>query len=363
MKRFVLFLLSVVLICQINQSLAQSKIDLHKIDSIVTQFMTNDKVPGLAIAILHRDSLLYIHTYGIANLEQNTQVTRNTVFELASVTKQVTAALIATLAHEGKLSLDDKISKYIDSIPDTWQPITIRQLLGHMGGLIHKFEPTVNGSYLLDYSKAFMLEAAKKAPMKSIPGTDWEYSDEGYFLAGYVAEKATGKTFDALMKEKFFVPMKMNNTRFLNQNDIIPNRAAGYIIKNGEYKNNRRQWQFELTPHFGVMSTIDDMVKYDKGIAHGIINKKVFNETTTPYRIFYKDSLQQYSYGLGWEIHDFGNRRIVVHSGYTGTVYLKDLKTGLSIIVLTNRDENQGTSQHVLVKRIAKEIDKSFPTF
>ena len=361
MKR--LIILQIVLISTISQSVPQFIINPIKIDSIVSQFMHVDKVPGAAVAVLQHDSLRYLHTYGISNLEQNTPVTRITVFELASVTKQMTAALITKLAHEGKLSLDDKISKYIDSIPEAWQFITIRQLLGHMGGLIHKFEPTVNGSYLLDYSKAFMLQAAKNAPMKSIPGTDWEYSDEGYFLAGYVAEKATGKTFDALMKENIFLPMKMNNTRFLNQNDIIPNRAAGYLIKNGEYKNNRRQWQFELTPHFGVMSTIDDMVKYDKGIALGIINKKVFIETTTPYRIFYKDSVQQYSYGLGWEIHDFGNRRIVVHSGYTGTVYLKDLKTGLSIILLTNRDENQGTSQNVLTKRIAKEVDKSFPSF
>ena len=73
--------------------------------------------------------------------------------------------------------------------------------------------------------------------------------------------------------------------------------------------------------------------------------------------------MQQYSYGLGWEINDFGNRRIVVHSGYTGTVYLKDWKTGLSLMVLTNRDENQGTSQYVLIKWVAKEVDKSFPNF
>lgn len=216
-----------------DNSFAQINVHPKQIDSIVIGFMRNDKVPGAAIAILHGDSLLYQHSYGLSNLELNTPVTNATVFELASVTKQMTAALLATLAYEGRLSLDDKIAKYLDSIPDAWQPITIRQLLGHMGGLIHKFEPTVNGAYLLDYSKEFMLEAAKKAPMKSVPGTDWEYSGQGYFLAGYVAEKATGKAFDSLMTEKLFVPMEMNDTRFLNQNDIIPKRAVGYVIKNG----------------------------------------------------------------------------------------------------------------------------------
>lgn len=358
-KRLIVVL--VVLTCFVNFSFAQIRVSPENVDRIVTQFMRVDKVPGVAIAILQGDSLLYKNTYGISNLELQTPVTPNTVFELASVTKQMTAALVVTLANQGKLSLDDKISTYIDSTPSTWETITIRQLLCHMAGLNHSFEPQVNGSYLLNYSKEYMLEAAKNTPMKAVPGTDWEYSDQGYFLAGYVAEKATRKIFDSLMTEEFFKPMGMTNTRFLSQDDIIPNRAAGYIIKDGEYKNNRRQWQFELTPHFGVMSTIDDMIKYDKAITHGIINEKAFAEITTPNRIFFNDNGHQYSYGLGWVIHDFDNRRIVAHTGYTGTVYLKDLKTGLSIIILTNRDENQGTSQHELAKRIAKEVDKSFP--
>ena len=325
--------------------------------------MQDEMVPGIAIAILQEGTTLYTQTYGYSNLELKTEVTSKTVFELASLTKQMTAALITTLANEGKLSLDDKISKYIDSIPEGWNPLTIRQLLGHMGGLVHSFEPKYNGSYLLNYPKIDMLEAAKGTPMLSIPGTDWEYSDQGYFLAGYVAEKATGKEFDELMQEKIFTPMKMNDTRFLDQNEIIPNRADGYIVNQGKYMNNRRQWQFELTPHFGVMSTIIDMIKYEKGLVNGLLSKNVSSEISTPYRIFYKDGDHQHAYGLGWEIHDFGNRRIVTHSGYTGTVYLRDLKTGLSIIILTNRDENQGTSQNVLARRLAKEVDHSFPEF
>jgi D-alanyl-D-alanine carboxypeptidase len=356
---FIFFLLTYLTL----QATAQGKVAKFKIDTLVHQFMRNDKVPGAAIAILQNGTTLYSQTYGLSNLELKTQVTNKTVFELASVTKQLTAALITTLSDEGKLSLEDKISKYIDSIPEGWKSITVRQLLGHMGGLVHKFEPMMNGSYLLNYDTRFMLEAAKKTPMLSKPGTDWEYSDQGYFLAGYIAEKATGKTFDVLMKEKIFDPMRMIDTRFLDQNEIIPNRAAGYIIKQGRFMNNRRQWQFELTPHFGVMSTINDMINYEKGLVKGLISKKVYNEITTPYRIFYKDGGHQHAYGLGWEIHDFGDRRIVTHSGYTGTVYLRDLKTGLSIIVLTNRDENQGTSQNVLARRLAKEVDQSFPKF
>lgn len=359
MKRLIVLL--TILTCLENYSFAQFKVSSVNLDNIVTQFMKLEKVPGVAIAILHGDSVIYTNTYGVSNLELQTPVTPNTVFELASVTKQMTATLITTLSLQGKLSLEDKISTYIDSIPSAWELITVRQLLGHMGGLKHSFEPQVNGSYLLNYSKAYMLEAAMNTPMNAEPGTDWEYSDQGYFLAGYVTEKATGKNWDSLMTETFFEPLGMTKTRFLSQNDIIPNRAAGYIIKNGEYKNNRRQWQFELTPHFGVMSTIEDMIKYDQGITLGIVNRQAFDLVTTPNRIFFTNDVKKFSYGLGWWIHDFTDRRIVIHSGYTGTAYMKDLKTGLSVIVLTNRDENQGTSQQVLAKRLAKEIDNTFP--
>src|SRR4051812_16137961 len=125
MERFIILL--AVLTSSVNHSFGQIKVFPGKVDSIVRQFMRNDKVPGVAIAVLQHDSLMYIHTYGVSNLEHNTPVTRNTVFELASVTKQMTAVLIASLDDEGKLSLDDKISKYIDSIPEGWQSITIRQ--------------------------------------------------------------------------------------------------------------------------------------------------------------------------------------------------------------------------------------------
>ncbi|MBC7922685.1 MAG: beta-lactamase family protein, partial [Ferruginibacter sp.] len=207
-------------------------------------------------------------------------------------------------------------------------------------------------------------KAAKETPMHSTPGTDWEYSDEGYFLAGVVVEKATGRPYDSLMAEKFFKPMGMSNTRFLDQDDIIPNRAAGYLVKDGAYRHNRRSWEFELTPHFGVMSTIDDMVLYEQALTKGqVITPSVLSELTKPYRVFDKTGADQPAYGLGWEIHDIGGRRITQHSGYTGTAYVRDLKTGLSVVVLTNRDANFGPHPFVLAHQLARIADPTFPAF
>jgi len=344
---------------------AQQKSHNYDIDTAVRHFMQNAKVPGVALAVLKNGKVLYVAVYGVSNLELNTPVKRNTVFELASVTKQMTSALVLTLVHEGKLSLEDKLVKYIDNAPKAWDSITIHQLLGHMAGLQMAFEPKMNGSYLLDYSKELMLKGAMETPMQSIPGTHWKYSDEGYFLAGYAVEKANGRNFDTLMIEKFFKPMGMNHTVFLNQDNIIPNRAQGYIVdKNGEYKHDRRSWQFELTSHFGVMSTIDDMILYEKSLVKGnIITPEVLNEATTPYRVFYTKPHEQYAYGLGWEIHDFDDRRIAEHSGYTGTAYVRDMKTGLTIILLTNRDSDFGPHPFILAHRVARIVDHTFPKY
>ena len=336
----------------------------YKLDTAVRHFMHSAKVPGVALAVLKNGKVMYEQVYGLSNLELNTPVTRNTVFELASVTKQMTAMLILTMVREGKFGLDDKLVKYIPNPPAAWNDITIHQLLGHMSGLAMAFEPKMDGSYLLNNSKALMLKSAMETPVLSRPGEHWKYSDQGYFLAGYALEKATSRNFDTLMIDRIFKPMGMTHTRFLNQDDIIENRAQGYIVdKQGQYKHDRRTWQFDLTPHFGVMSTIDDMVKYEQSLVRGdVITHEIFNEASTPYRIFYKDAREQYSYGMGWQMHDGKDgRRIAEHSGYTGTVYVRDLKTGITVILLTNRDGDFGPSPQLLAHHISQLIDPDFP--
>lgn len=358
LKAFLFIILLSDLHCTVY---AQQQMD-NAIDVIIHQFMKKAKVPGVAVAVIKKGEPIYVQTYGVSNIELNTPVTRNTVFELASLTKQMTASLAVTLADQGKLNLNDTLSNYVENAPKEWDKITLKMLLGHMGGFKHSFEPKINDSYLLDYSKKFMIEACRNTPMLSEPGTDWEYSDQGYFLAGVMIEGATGVDFDKLMLDTFFKPIGMKNTVFLDQDNIIPNRASGYLLNNGEYKNNRRSWEFELTPHFGVMSTIEDMVLYEKALYKGnVITKKVTKNITEPYRIFFKQDELHYSYGMGWLIQDFKDRRIIKHSGYTGTVYIRDLKTGLSIILLTNRNANSGTHPFVLANQLALYIDSTFP--
>ena len=340
----------------------QTPLDCDSVMRTTADFMEDAAVPGAAVAILNRGEPICVVTRGLANMELGVPVTRHTVFELASLTKQMTAALVLTLAGDGILSPDDRLTTYVAEGPAGWDPITLRQLLGHMAGLGHAFEPKAHGSYLVEYDTETMLEGAASTPMVSRPGTDWEYSDQGYFLAGLFVERATDRRFDELMTERLFVPLGMTNTRFLDQHAIIPNRAAGYTVVDGDLQNNRRVWQFELTPHFGVMSTIDDMIRWERGLVLGhVVPSDATEEITAPYRVFFENGDHRMAYGMGWQIHDFGDRRIVEHSGYTGTHYMRDLTTGLSVIILTNRDSNAGPHPSILAKRIARLADPDFP--
>lgn len=365
--RFAHFVALTILPFLIYPASGNAQTDLAPLDCdaamrMTAEFMQASSIPGAAVAVLADGEPLCVITQGLANVELDVPVTRQTVFELASLTKQMTAALVVALARDGVLSLGDHLTTYVDEGLSGWNEITLRQLLGHMAGLRHAFEPKSHGSYLVEYDTETMLEGAAATPMIAEPGEEWEYSDQGYFLVGLAVERATDRTFADLMAERLFRPLGMANTRFLDQHEIIPDRASGYTVIDGELRNNRRVWQFELTPHFGVMSTIDDMIEWERGlIGAEVIPAEVSEVITTPYRIFFERNGHRMAYGMGWQIHDIGQRRIVEHSGSTGTHYLRDLTTGLSVVVLTNRDSNAGPHPSILANRLARLADPAFP--
>lgn len=332
----------------------------QKIDAFVQSEMRQGNIPGVAIAVLKHGKVLKLSCYGSANLELGVPVNEHSVFELASLTKQFTAAAILLLAHESQLSLDDSLTRFIDDVPDGWRAITIRQLLCHSAGLAHRFEQTFHGVFLMDYSTEDMLRSAKATPMIAAPGTDWEYSDQGYFLLGLVIERVTGHSYAAFLRERFFEPLNMKETYRLEQARIIPNRVAGYTITNGTLRNIRRDWQFGLMSHFGVMSSISDMVKWEKALVERtILPDSVLRQLWSPAYIFRQDTTTEsvLGYGFGWWINQKNGRRFVEHSGFTGTSYFRDLETQLAVIVLTNRDQPSGPGTIEIAHGVARIVD------
>ena len=336
-----------------------------QVDSVMKAEMLRGKIPGAAIAVLQNGKVVLMKAYGAANLELSVPVQTNSVFELASLTKQFTAAAVLLLVHEGKLRLDDPLTDFIEQAPKSWKGITVRHLLTHTAGLEHHFEKSVDGSLLLDYSTESMLANAKATPTFAPPGERFRYSDQGYFLLGLIIERVQSRTYAQFLSERFFVPLGMSQTRIQDQSQIVPNRVAGYTIKDGAPVNIRRAWQFGLTSHFGVLSTVEDMAKWEQSFwANQVLPPAVRDQLWTPAKIFRTNEQTGYllAYGYGWWVISENGHKIIEHSGFTGTHYLKDAKTGLAVIVLTNRDQPSGPETGEVARKIAQIFDPTIPS-
>jgi CubicO group peptidase (beta-lactamase class C family) len=361
--RFVLA--SMLFVTLVDSVKAEEIPQLEQVDTRVDSLMEEGHFPGVAIAILRDGKPLHAGTYGMANLAHQVPVTTETVFELASLTKQMTALAIMTLVEEERLSLDDRLVEWIEDAPPAWDKITVDQLLSHTAGLNHHFERTLNDVHLLEYSRDDMLASAKNSPMVAEPGTDWNYSDQGYFLLGVIIEEVTGQSYANFMQATFFRPLGMDQTHLLDQRKIVPHLAQGYAWSDGELQRNRRVWQFALTSHFGVMSSLADMMRWEAELSNPeLINRAALEATWEIQRPF--DTGQQcdtWGYARGWQVAVANGRRILSHGGYSGTAYIRDVDTGLSVIVLTNRqDTPNALSPMSLAWEVAHTVDSSIPS-
>lgn len=307
------------------------------VDEYVRAEMRKRQVPGLALAVIRDGEVVKLKGYGFANLEHDVPATPDTVFELASVTKQFTATAVMLLVEEGKINLDDPVGRYLDGTPEAWKGITVRRLLTHTAGLAsleEGFKALYEGGVRLNYTTAQMFEAAKKDPLSFAPGERWQYSDVGYFLLGMIVEKASGQGYRDFVSERFFKPLGMTSTSVLDQWAIIKHRAAGYTLRDGRLAQIRRVVQTELPSHYGIFSTVRDLAKWEAALAAGrVVKPSSLEQMWTPVRL---NSGASYTYGFGWELGERRGHRMITHTGITGTEYTRFPDERLTVVVLTN---------------------------
>lgn len=319
----------------------QVTLRLDGVDKRIKVLKEEGHFPGIALAVIRKGKPVHIGTYGMADMSHSVPITPQTVFELASLTKQLTALAVMTLVKEGRLSLDTRLIDYIEDAPKAWEKITVNELLSHKAGLAHRFEQTVAGVLLLNYTREAMMASAKKTPMIATPGSDWNYSDQGYFLLGIIIEAVTKQSYAEYMESTFFRPLGMTQTRLLDQSQIVPHLSQGYAWKDGILQRNRRVWQFALTSHFGVMSSLRDMIRWEAELSDPkIINREALKATWDIQRVFDTGkSCDSWGYARGWTVQNVDGRRILTHGGYAGTGYIRAVDDELSVIVLTNRED------------------------
>jgi len=323
-------LLPLIALCLILVSTARA----DQVDDYIRNAMQKRRIPGLALAVVKEGKVIKAQGYGVANLETETPVTPETVFELASITKTFTATGIMLLVEEHKVGLDEKISKYLEKTPESWKNISVRHLLTHTSGLPTLGKDFRSMVWTPDVSTTEMYDAARKDTLGFSAGEKWEYSDVGFFLLGMIIERVSGQTYSNFLAERIFQPAGMTDTSVLNQYKVIKNRARGYTIFQKEVVNIRRDIQVELPSHYGIMSTALDLAKWDAALRSGkILTQATLNLMWTPVKL---NNGKTHPYGLGWELDERRGHAIVGHGGITGTEITRFISDGLTVIVLTN---------------------------
>jgi CubicO group peptidase (beta-lactamase class C family) len=184
------------------------------------------------VVLLARDGRPVVSRgYGMANFELNVANTPKTKFRIGSMTKQFTALGILILQERGKLSVTDSICKYIPECPQAWQEITIHELLTHISGIHEYFRLPEFQQRALPLPVATVIETLKTKALDFKPGGEFRYSNSGYYIAGYIIERVSGKTYQEFLQENIFKPLTMSDTGYDDFKDVLPNRASGYSIE------------------------------------------------------------------------------------------------------------------------------------
>ena len=226
--------------------------------------MQRQHIPGLTLLIAQNGKTVRAEGYGLSNIELNVAAKPESIFQSGSVGKQFTATAVMMLVEEGKIGLDEKISKYLGDVPETWANITIRHLLSHTSGMTDY--PT-DFDFRRDYTEDEILKRAKEIPVAFKPGEKWQYSNLGYVTLGVIIGKVTGKFYGEFFQERMFKPLGMTTSRIINEADLIPNRASGYRLVNGEVKN--QEWvspTVNTTADGSLYLTALDMIKWDEAL-------------------------------------------------------------------------------------------------
>lgn len=328
----------VLLLFVFSLSFAQKKQDGDTVERYIKKRVQELHIPGMAIAVLQKGKLIKEGYYGFSNLEYNLPVSSKTVFEIASMSKQFTCAGILLLQQEKKLSVNDKLSKYLDTLPVSWKNITLYQLMSHTSGLRDDWEES-NDYFLSNNTNKKMFAAQKNYPLRYVPGEGFTYGN-GPFELGLVIEKVSGKSYAQFMKERIFDPLGMGSTSIYDNRKIIPYRAAGYVWDDSVQTNgNDISPAAEARGDVGVIITLRDLIKWDLALRDDrLLNAESREAMFTPAVL---NDGTYVSYGFGWFIYPMFGVINYDHSGGFRTGFNSDILRiagkDLDIIILCNQ--------------------------
>ena len=351
-----------VLLLLVNPFKGNAQNILQKIDSLLLSKYPSSE-PGGTFLIAHKSQILFQKAYGMADLERDVALTTKSVFEIGSMTKQFTAAAILLLASEGKLSLDDPLTKYIPDYPTNDKVISIHHLLTHTSG-IKSFTSmkTINTIAQQELSPSELINFFKNEDADFEPGEAFKYNNSGYVILGQIIEQVSGISYADFILERIFKPLEMKNSYYADASKIIKNRASGYHFKEARGFVNKNQISYSIPYASGsLMSTTADLLKWNTAIHQNQLLPA--HITSLAFQNYTLNSGDYIDYGYGWHLKDYDGLKSYEHGGSifgfkSMGVYLPDIE--IYVIGLTNCDCNSPTQiTRDIAILVAKEMRKS----
>ena len=297
---------------------AQSERPLaQRLDSLARSGVLESRAAGIAAAVVRGNDTLLFVGYGKADVERNVPMPVDALFEIGSATKQFTAVALLQLRDEGKLSLDDEITRWLPDFDTRGHTVTLRRLLDHTSGIVgltemREFDQLVtNARFPRDSAYALI----KRYPFQFAPGEAQIYNNSGFWLLGLVIEKASGMTYEDYVEQKIFAPLGMTRSMYCNSAENIPRRATGYVVRTpGDARPapiNVHTWPYAAG---SLCSTVGDMVTWLRALHGGkVLSPASYTELITPSKLSDGTPLR---YSMGLQVGpDIRGLRYIGHGG------------------------------------------------
>jgi CubicO group peptidase (beta-lactamase class C family) len=319
---------------------AFSQTAAEKINSFLQVYANYGKLSG-NVLVADSAGIITQQSYGYANIEWKIKNSSQTRFKIASISKQFTAVLIMQQVEEGKISLQDKISKYIPEYPkDKGEKLTIHHLLSHTGGLVHYFPEFYSKHSKNTYTPNELISVFWNMDLLFEPSTQFRYSSAGYMILGVILERVTGKPYETLLQERILKPLKMNNTGVYDEFQLLANKASGYLasgnLVNCAYRN--------MSTAFAtgqLYSTAEDLYLWHKALNTNML----LSEKSK--KLLFAPNIDGYGYGFMTGKQVLSSSKQVSAVWHTGgingfnTILLREMEKQYCIVILGNAEPTE----------------------
>jgi CubicO group peptidase (beta-lactamase class C family) len=318
------------------------------IDSLLREAYPADQ-PGAAVLVIQHDTVVLRRGFGLARMEPAGPVEPEMRFRIGSMTKQFTAVAILQLIGAGKLRLETPVGQVLPETPAVWHDITVAQLLQHTSGLGAEMEQP-DSEDPKPCSVAELLAGSRDVPLAFAPGTDWAYSNTGYFVLGAMIERLSGLSYAAYIKQHITTPSGLRNTGYDAGDDDNPRRARGYRFDAaGRAEPAGFLHMSQAYAAGALVSTVDDLWRWEKQLASGrLVSRDALNQAWTAAGL---PDGRRTGYGLGWFASEVVGHPTHEHGGAVNgfsSYALAVPDQGVYVVVLSNRQVKAGAPQLVL---------------